>query len=194
MGTQDWRSWLNGGFREKVLSAGPPKFPPDLFGHAATLNARPKCWAVSTYEMGQDRGIRPNGTLPAQEGDLLDLEVRDDGGLRLFCGRASYLADSRSVTFINLIVTLTRRVVRAAAAVAAKTDFLGEWSFGIAIRGIGQSSPGLPGMELVRVRDYDEVATCSAEEVQGAPDEIVRLLLASFCRGLGIFDRIPGLA
>jgi hypothetical protein len=195
IGSQDWRNWLRGPFRDAVWAAGGPTgLAPDLFNHATGLAPRPSGWAISTYEVGDDRRVRPNGLRPAEEDNLLDLEVRDDGGLRLFCARASYMAGGRSVTFINLIVLLTRRLVRAAGAVAAKGDFLGEWGFGVAIRGIGESSLGLMLERDPRfVQPYDEVTTCSAEQLRQAPDDVAHRLLGKFFRGLGIFDFIPGL-
>ncbi len=195
IGSQNWKSWLQGAFRDAVWAVGGPTgLAPDLFNHATGLSARPTGWAISTHQIGDDRRVRPNGTRPAEEDDLLDLEVRDDGGLRLFCGRASYMAEGRSVTFINLIVLLTRRVVRAAVAVAATADFLGEWGFGVAIRGIGESSLGpMPGRDPRFVHPYDQVTTCSTEQLRQEPDEVVRQLLAKFFRGLGLYDFIPGL-
>ncbi len=90
--------------------------------------------------MAADRRIQPNGAHSAKESDLLDLEIRDDGGVRLFCGRASFEWPNERGNFIfeHLIVTLARRTVRAAAAVAEKADFLGEWGLGLAIRGIDE--------------------------------------------------------
>lgn len=199
LGTQNWQSWLNGDFRQRVASvtARRPVIP-DLFESADHLSARMQGWAIRTYEMGIDRNIQPNGDRPASENELLDLEIRDDGGLRLFCGRASFVWGSSGPTiYSDLVVTLTRRFVRAAAAVSAKAQFQGEWGFGLALRGIGVAAvePGLLGARgQRRVDAYDATATASYEQVESGPDQIVRQLLTRFFRGLGYLDQIPGLA
>jgi len=200
IGTQDWQLWLQSEFRERVLSFQPPQGagPLDLFVSGAShLTPRQSGWAVHTYEMAPDRHIQPNGAYPAKEDQLLDLEIRDDGGLRLFCARASFdWPKQGNFIFEHLIVTLTRRMARAAAAVSDKAQFLGEWGFGLALRGIGTGyiNRGLiSGNVTYRVDDYDETATVSTEQVQKEPDIVVRILLTRFARGLGRVDYIPGL-
>ena len=198
IGTQDWQLWLQTDFRNKVMSVPTPSnFEPDLFQSAQTISSRLDGWAVSTYQMGPDRRIRPNGTLPATENQLLDLEVRDNGGLRLFCGRASFEWSALGqVIFDLLIAILTRRMVRAATAVSEKADFQGEWHFGLAIRGIeGASISRGPfgGLNPRRLDSYDETATASFDELETSPDDIARRLLARFFRAFGYLDQIPGL-
>jgi hypothetical protein len=198
IGTQDWQLWLQTDFRNKVMSVPTPSnFEPDLFQSAQTISSRLDGWAVSTFQMGPDRRLRPNGTRPAAEDQLLDLEIRDDGGLRLFCGRASLEWSALGqVIFDMLIATLTRRMVRAATAVSEKADFQGEWHFGLAIRaieGASMSRGPFGGLNPRRLDSYDETATASFDELETSPDDIVRRLLARFFRAYGYLDQIPGL-
>lgn len=196
LGTQDWRRWVQGEFRQKVQSFQPARrFAPDLFGQGGASNADPRMsgWAIHTYEMAQDRRIQPNGSHAAEEDDLLDLEIRDDGGLRLFCARATYGLRQRDdqVIFDTLIVTLARRMVRAAAAVSEKAQFLGEWSFGLALR--GTSAAFVERGPIIRLDPYDETTTVSYEQLDQDPDGVARQLLTRFFRGLGYLDHIPDL-
>jgi len=194
IGTNDWRLWVQGDFRQEVQSFKPTRaFAPDLFGQggATDVHARMSGWAVHTHEMAPDRHIQDNGAHRAEEDDLLDLEIRDDGGLRLFCARATLQYPERRVIFDSLIVTLARRMVRAALAVSKKTDFLGEWGFGLALRGMGTAfvERGL----AYRIEPYDETAVVSYEQLVQDPDGVVRQLLGRFFRGLGYLDYIPDL-
>jgi len=199
LGTHDWRNWLQGTFRQVVAGiSSETRGAPDLFQEATTLSARVAGWAVCTYEMGEDRHIRANGTHAATEDDLLDLEVQDDGGLRLFCSRASFDWDARGgrYLFSDLIVRLTRRVIRAALAVSQKAAFEGEWGFGLALRGVGTALVEVDRMGGSRRRTldpYDEVATATYDELHVAPDDIARRLLGRLFRGLGFLDYVPGL-
>lgn len=193
----DWRRWLQEDFQQRVIAVPYGGGGPDLFGDAQTLSARVVGWAVSTFQIASGRTIRPNGVYPATEDQLLDLEVRDDGGLRLFCGRASFRwTDDSYVINISLIVRLARRLIRAAAAVSARTGFQGEWGFALAIRGIGEASIDLgpiAGLNARRVDAYDQVTTASADVVDADPDIVAYHLLSRFFRGLGFIGQIPGL-
>ena len=195
--SRDWRSWLQGAFQQQVMSLVARVGAPDLFREAQTISSRLDGWAIGTYEMGEDRRLRPNGSLPIHEDSLLDLEIRDDGSLHLFCARASFDWPPRGPTIFHaLVVGLTRRVVRAAIAVVAQTDYQGDWGFGLAIRGLGNASVDrgpISGMNPRRIGSYDETMTAAYEQLMAAPDQVVQQLLARFFRGLGHLDEVPGL-
>jgi hypothetical protein len=198
IGASDWRPWLRGGFFQEVMSIQQTHdFQPDLFMTAVEFHARVTGWAVSTYTMGPDRNVRQNGALPATEDDLLDLEVQDDGGLRLFCGRASYQSVLREGTRVNpgLIVTLTRRVIHAGIAVSRKADFLGEWGFGVAIREFGPTAHYAgpdTGVVVRTIGAYDEVKRVTCEELARAPLGLAKSLLTRYFRGRGLRDYLEG--
>ncbi|MBJ7594876.1 MAG: hypothetical protein JF886_08440 [Candidatus Dormibacteraeota bacterium] len=152
---------------------------------------------MSTYEMGEDRTIRPNGDHPPREHQLLDLEIRDDGGLRLFCAAASAGPESSDRRLhTGLIGTLTLRVLQAAVAVSDKTDYQGAWAFGLALRGRGTVSIGqgvIRGFVDRRIDVYDETVNATMEELRTRPDEIARSLLTRLYRAFGFLDQVPGL-
>ncbi len=193
-----WTPWLRGAFRDRVLNFDAPgQVYPDLFLRAAEISPRPRGWAVHSYNIGPDRAVRPNGDHAATETDLLDCEIHDDGSVHLFCSRASFDWNQRGrYIFENLIVTLTRRFLRAAAAVSEQADFFGQWSLGVALRSIdhGYIDTGMfTSYQTREVPDYAESATVAADQLLTDPDEVARLLLSPFFRGLGRLDGLPGL-
>lgn len=196
IGSQDWRAWIEGDFKTTVRSV-PSQGEPDLFNTAGSLYPRVDGWAVSTYEMGEDRALRSSGSQPVSEDQLLDFEIRDDGGLRLFCGRASAEvteADRRVLT--EVIATLTQRVLLGAVAVSDKTGYQGGWAFGLALRvpgTVGIHRGSLQGYATRRVEPYDETVNATIDELRSRPNEIARALLTRFYRGFGFLAQLPGL-
>jgi hypothetical protein len=140
------------------------------------------------------------------EGRLLDLEISEDGGLRLFCGRASadlnssYHRHGEESVFETLILGLTKRLILIAAAVAETTDYLGQWDLGIAITGLR----GLVSWRLVQRGDtltaapfsedgYRETARVTYERLANEPDSIVEDLTGRLNRALGGSAPVPHL-
>jgi hypothetical protein len=116
---------------KRVLS-GPPcraagqSFSPDLGSTANDVSRRADGVALASYYLGPGRVPQPSRDgEPVDETTLLDLEVREDGGLRLFCGRASDVVGESRVAFEALIAGLTLRVLLAAAEVMAATRYGG---------------------------------------------------------------------
>ncbi|MDP9001216.1 MAG: hypothetical protein M3O46_14035 [Myxococcota bacterium] len=196
IGSQNWRPWIEGPFKTTVLSV-PSQGEPDLFNTAGMLYPRVDGWAVSTYEMGEDRSVRASGRTPATEDQLLDCEIRDDGGIRLFCGRAStQFSDADRRVVAGLIATLTQRVVQAAVAVSDKTGYQGAWTFGLALRGPGPvaiQAGALRGYIERHVDPYEETAFGQVDDLRSRPDDIARSLLRRFYRAFGFLDQVPGL-
>jgi hypothetical protein len=196
IGSQNWRTWIEGDFKTTIRTV-PSQGEPDLFNSAGSLYPRVDGWAVGTYEIGEDRSIRPNGPRPATEHQLLDLEIRDDGGLRLFCGGASDdVSETDHRVLPGLIATLTQRVLRGAVAVSDKTGYQGAWAFGLALRGpgtLGIHRGLIQGFAERRVNPYDEVATATIDELRSRPNAIARDLLKRFYRAFGFLDQVPGL-
>jgi hypothetical protein len=193
---QEWRQWLGSPFQHRLREARTENASPRLT-IGTSLSPRPDGWAIHTHEMGDDRHLRRDLS-SIREDRLLDLEIRDDGGLRLFCGRATWIVDRNPpvpVVFHELIVTLTYLVVTAALAVAEQSGYQGEWGFGAAINGIGDAIVGDNGYFEDRriVDDYVQVASVSGAEVEADPSAVVARLLGRFYRGIGMADGIPGL-
>lgn len=196
LGSQNWRPWLEGPFKSTVLAV-PSQGEPDLFNTAGMLYPRVDGWAVSTYEMGEDRSVRASGPGPVTERQLLDFEIRDDGGIRLFCGRASsQISDSDRRVAAGLIATLTQRVLQGAVAVSDKAAYQGAWMFGLALRGPGPialQGGALRGYVERHVEPYEETALASIDDLRFRRDEIARSLLQRFYRAFGFLDQVPGI-
>jgi hypothetical protein len=190
----DWQAWLGSTLPRRLLEARQEDTAPYLFG-GTSVSPRPDGWAIHAYEIGVDRHLRPNGASPVREDNLLDLEIRDDGGLRLFCGRAStVLPRDPPVAFVfhKLIATLTYHVVNAAITVADQADYLGGWGFAVAIRGIGKAivDDSAYGGIMRVVDDYAQPVSVSLAELQGDPKGVVTRLLGRLYRGMGVQDFI----
>jgi hypothetical protein len=138
--------------------------------------------------------------LQRQETYLLDLEIREDGGLRLFCGRASdALGPLRDIecAFESLILGLTKRLVLAAATIAETAVYFGQWDFGVAVTGlrdliswrlmqrIGWERP--PFSE----ENHRETVRVTYERLVKDPDSIVEELTGQLNRALGGLAPIP---
>ena len=81
----DFSTWTH---NELYPRLGRARWAPDLES-VGTASRRATGWAIHDYCISEERVVRPNGEVPARESHLLDVEVREDGGVRLFCGHAT---------------------------------------------------------------------------------------------------------
>ena len=202
-GPRGWRQFLYG----EVLdgAAGRPltnPWSPDL-PEIGDPSRRARGWALRSSRMGPGRTVEvPDPLLHNNvnvEKRLLDLEVNEDGGLRLFCGRASdTLRDDVECVIEGLVIGLTKRLVLVAGTIAATTDWLGSWDFGIAVTGLR----GLVSLRLVQhgqdwlaapfsEEEYRETVRATYERVVKDPDGIVTDLTGRLNRALGGSAPIP---
>jgi hypothetical protein len=213
---QDPKGW-NGFIHGKVRSgpagqplgddASPDGWAPDL-PQLNDVSRRAQGWALSAPGIQPGRRLlsESDATSPAAaEHRLLDLEIGEDGRLRLFCGRASdkmscrYTPDDAvEAVFESLILGLTKRLVLIATAVAETTDYLGQWDFGIAITGLR----GLVSWRLVQrgdtwaaapfsENDYRQTVRVTFERLVNEPDSIVEDLTGRLNRALGGSAPVP---
>jgi hypothetical protein len=70
---------------------------------------------------------------PLRENNQLELEIGEDGSLRLFCSRATDTLDGHQVVMEIVIAGLIRRILEAAMAVGAATGFGGTWEVGVEV-------------------------------------------------------------
>jgi hypothetical protein len=134
---EPFHQWFN---REIVDKAGRSVAAPDI-STAGNRSRRAHGWAAHHYCIAQDRTVRPNGERPAEEDHLIDIEVREDGGVRFFSGRATDRRQDREVILDAVIATAAWRTIQVAAAIAATSGYFGNWHLGIAVNGLrGQVS------------------------------------------------------
>jgi hypothetical protein len=143
-------------------------------------------------------GPDPLGHKIDVERNLLDLEINEDGGLRLFCGRASDTVRNVEYVMDSLVIGLTKRMIMVAEVVATTTAWFGTWDFGVAVTGLregiswhlvqhGQEWLAAPFSE----DEYRETVRATHERVVKDPDGIVADLTGRLNRALGGAAPIP---
>jgi hypothetical protein len=144
---------------------------------------------------------------PGREEALLELVLREDGGVRLTCGRGTdafpqpgLLPSDRPPTAV--IAVLVLGLAHSVAALAGRLAdehgaYQGQWRLGIRmdrLRGVVpldllQGHPlHRPGNPYSR-DEYERVTSASTEELVNAPHAVVERLVAPLLRGLGIAPR-----
>ena len=174
--------------------------PPHLVS-ASQFSGRQNGFALHTYEMAPNRHLQANGAHAPEEDDLLDIEIHDDGGLRIFCGRASYHrsvpGQPIGIVLHALIVSWVRQVIAGSLAIAERTSYLGPWAFAIAILGVGTASPTTEttgGFRPQIIDDYRRTTISPYEELRRDPRSPASRLLSGFYRSVGFGDYIPHLS
>lgn len=130
------RRWVG----EAIVRGDPGKqwgdggYSPNIGGMASQLSPRAHGYAAHTYRLAAGRFVvREDGPRATEEGDLLDIELREDGGVRLFCGRATRQRDGSRLFIGPLVFGMTRSVIEAARAVASVSSYFGSWDLGIGL-------------------------------------------------------------
>jgi hypothetical protein len=153
---------------------------------ASTLSRRAFGVGKSTYEIGPDRKLRPNGNLPPSERGLWDLEVREDGGLRLFNARASDTSRGPAGLCGALIVGEVSNVVDLARRVSTLAEFRGSWTFCVAVTGlrsqIAHNPGGLTSEDSYSEDEYREIHEAHHHQLFAAGSPILDALIGRFCR------------
>jgi len=186
-GPSGWRSFLYG----QVLS-GPagrrltPGWSSDL-PEAGDPTRRARGWALRSEGMRVGRNVEAPPLDPIVSGidvekRLLDLEINEDGGLRLFCGRASDTLRGVEYVIDGLIIGLAKRTVLVAETVASTTGWVGSWDFGVAVTGLHR---------FTSEDQYQETVRATYERLVKDSDGIVVDLTARLNRALGGSAPIP---
>jgi hypothetical protein len=208
--TEGWHGFIHSKIRSGTVGQrlgddlSPGGWAPDL-PQISDISRRARGWALSSSGISPGRKVVPaEPTDPdrfqRQETYLLDLEIRENGSLRLFCGRASDALGALNnieCAFESLILGLTKRLVLAAATVADVAVYFGQWDFGVAVTGlrdliswrlmqrIGWERP--PFSE----EEYRETVRLTYERLVKDPDSIVEELTGQLNRALGGAAPIP---
>ena len=183
---QAWTDFLH----NRIRPQSPSRWVPDLPG-AIDASRRAWGWALNTLEMP---GRVVDDSDEYRETGLLDLEVREDGGLRLVCGGASRpmipAIDPLEIVMDLVIVGLTKRLVIAAATVAETADFSGGWDLGITVIGLSGLRRHRGGSfdwdaAPYSEDDYRQTTRATYEQLTQQPASVVEELTGRLHRGLG---------
>jgi hypothetical protein len=143
---------------------------------------------------------------PGREQTLLELVIREDGGIRLTCGRGTdafprpgFPSSDRPAMFViaMLVLGLTHSVAALAGRLGDEyAAYQGQWRLGIRmdrLRGVVpldllQDPLRRAGNPYTR-DEYRRVTSASTEELVNAPHAVAGRLVAPLLRGLGIATR-----
>lgn len=116
---------------QRVFSGGHRGYSPTL-AEASLVSRRAHGVARSRAYVNGDRTIHSEAKLK----NVVDLESREDGGLRLYYGRASDVLRDVPYLMLRAVVGEVAGIVEIARIVSDTTGFRGAWGFGLALRGI----------------------------------------------------------
>lgn len=181
------RPWVS------ALSLGGPYSPSAQV--ASSTARRAHGVARSSYEIGPDRVVRPNGELPARESSLWELEVREDGGMRLFNGRASDTSQGPAGIFGALVGGETSNIIEMARRISERCDFYGSWIFGIGIVGLRSQSAYNPNMlydgDPYSDDTYTQLHEATRHDLSEAGSPVLDALIGRFCRSSLPLNQTP---
>ena len=177
--------------------SGIPEFSPDI---SRLLDRIPRAEGLALTSYSAEEG-------PRRELTLLELVIREDGGVRLTCGRGTDTfpppgfppPDEPPMAVIAVLVLgLAHSVAALAGRLGdAYAAYQGQWRLGIRMDRLRGAVPLdlLQGHPLHRpghpyTRDeYERVTSASTEELVNAPHAVAERLVARLLRGLGVAPR-----
>lgn len=183
------RTWLEAELMVPLRNLPVPQAEPSV-GSAVQYAQRATGWAYHPHALDQERRVQLN----AAEEYLLDLEIGEDGALRLFCARATDTpGDGSKLAYEGLIAGLTAQVVVGALTIAAKTNYFGTWCFGLAVtnlRGAASAAARSANRWIDQSTRYSEdrylrITQASHERLKGDPAGVVADLFDPLNRALG---------
>lgn len=159
------------------------------FASEGTSQRRAHGVARSSYYLDSDRTVRiENGQHPKQS-RVLDLEYREDGGVRLYYGRASddHPNNQARSLLLAAIVGEVSGVIEAARLIADTSSFRGSWSIGVGLRGIhgiaayGENQGFQDGWKFSE-DDYNETVEADFEQLHSPGSPVLDSLLGRLLR------------
>jgi hypothetical protein len=153
-----------------------------------------------TSRLASDR--TPAATGGDFDEDIVEIEIDEDGGLRIFMGRlsdsrADRLADpagGRQQIFPSAVITYTRQFIALTRAAAEHAGYLGTWILAAGATGI----QGLPVHDYVLrgnpsphydAADYRRATIASYAELLHQPGTTTERLAGRLLRALGMHDK-----
>ena len=201
---RDLRRWASALGTLALFNSNTVSYSPS-FGSAYDVSRRARGIARS-QGMESDRTVRVGVTedrMSEKIKNLIDLEIHEDGGLRLYYGRASDLLEARgNVIMMEAVGGEVSGCIELARHIAGVTGFGGAWAFGVALDGL-RSAPAYsrdPYRELqwpYSENTYEQVHEADYIELHEPGSPVLEQLLGRFCRSLSetqttsALDRFP---
>ncbi|MFJ6384740.1 helix-turn-helix domain-containing protein [Kitasatospora sp. NPDC092039] len=197
-GAQDWNMRLHTLIRRvqasPILQAALSNegFSPNL-GEAHRGHRRARGVALSSSNLKSDRTHVRDGSWG--EEDVIEVQLFEDGGLRLFMTRLSdapgqHPTDDEQVLFDAGAVILTRHMMELMRVVSDDTGYHGNWAVAVGanrLRGrrryTGQSM--FSSDHRYSADTYEESTGATLAELRDAPGTVTRRLLGPLLRSLG---------
>jgi hypothetical protein len=183
--------------RAVVRERGTSGFSPDL---RLLFDRVPRAEGLALTSYSAEEG-------PGREEALLELVVREDGGVRLICGRGTdafrqpgFPPPDQPPMFVIavLVLGLTHSVAVLAGRLADEHGaYQGQWRLGLRMDRLRGAVPldlleghplDRPGNPYSR-DEYERVTSASTEELVNAPHTVAERLVAPLLRGLGVAPR-----
>lgn len=169
-------------------------FEPSLI-NASNGFRRARGAARATPNLGDGRRFTPSGRSSSE--NAVELQVLEDGGLRVFLSRFSdTLSGGESVLFDAAAVSYTRRFLALVQAAAEKAGYFGNWTLAFGVTGIkGMRAFGINSMNFFNTDArydadaYAETTSTSWAELVNAPGSITCRLIGPLLRSLAIEQR-----
>jgi len=109
-------------------------FVPDIPSALYNFSRTPEGWSGYSYAV---YGERREGDVPRDREDTaVFLEACEDGQLRLWCGRATFVVNERLFLLDSVVLGLTARMISLARLIGEASGFYGSWDFGVGITGL----------------------------------------------------------
>lgn len=145
--------------------------------------------ALCSQELREGRQVHSDDA--RSERTSLDIELREDGGLRVFVGRLTDERNGIPLILDGLAIAYATRVVEWARSVGFVTGYYGRWLIGVAGSGLrGKRSITYEERFLEEgptydTDDYRQTTTAEYFELDERPGDVVERLIGRLLRGLG---------
>ena len=184
-----------------LLSDGIDTLAPQPWDYATQRTNRARGVALSSSALVPGRSLAPSeNTEGPDDGGLLDIELRDDGGIRVLVGRMTmttnrpYGDGSRQIVLDGLAVAYARYLISWALEISERTGWHGSWMLGLhadRLRGLssylyhGRLITGrVPAFD---VDAYQEVTVALHLEMTQNPHAVAYRLAGRLTEALGTY-------
>lgn len=171
---------------------------PSLAVDASHSYRRARGIAAASPDIGPARLFTSDGSGCPQTMRAIELQVGDDGGLRIYSSRLSDEVNGQQQIFAAAPVVKTRRLLALVVAAAEEAGYFGNWALAVGanrLKGMGayNSNHGMFGPNAQYDADiYAETTTATWAELTATPGAITRRLTGPLLRALGVeqhFDK-----